>query len=141
MNYLALGELLIKRLEEITEFADVLSSEQLSQVTEENQSTPAAHVVYLGDVVDATKQGGVVSKVKQRWMVAIAVQTFDGNDTQQEAGELMGKVFEKLQGWKPALEFTNLHRESAGTPPLYKNGYGYFPLLFTTHMTIKGKRT
>lgn len=141
MNYLALGELLITRLNDIPEFVDVLSGEQLSKVTEENLSTPAAHVVYLGDAIDKTAQGGVISKIKQRWMVVIAVQTFDGSDTQQEAGELMGKVFEHLQGWKPAPEFTNLHRESAGTPPLYKNGYGYFPLLFTTHMTIKGKRT
>lgn len=138
MNYLALEPLLISRIKEIALFNDVLTSEQLSKVAEDNQSTPAAHVVYLGDVVDDTKQGGVVSKIKQKWMVVIAVQTFDGSQTLIEAGELMGAVFEKLQGWKPSPDLTNLHRESAGTPPLYRNGYGYFPLLFTTHMTIKG---
>lgn len=141
MNYLALEPLLVKRLEALDIFTDVLSSEQLSKVTEENQSTPAAHVVYLGDAVSETAQGGVYSKIKQRWMIVVAVQSFDGSDTLTEAGELMGSVFESLQGWKPATEFTPLHRENAGTAPLYRNGYGYFPLLFTSNLTIKGKRT
>lgn len=143
MNYLALESLLIERLESLDTFSDVLSGEQLSKVTEENLSTPAAHVVYLGDAIANTAQGGSFNKVTQRWMVVIAVQSFDGSDTLSDAGELMGSVFEALQGWKPnsELDFTPLRRENAGTQPLYRNGYGYFPLLFTSTLTIKGKRT
>lgn len=140
MNYLALEPLLVEKIKALNLFNDVLSSEQLSKITEENQSTPSAHIAYLGDVIQDTKEGGLASKVKQRWMVVIAVQTFDGTETLSEAGELMGAVLQQLQGWVPSKCFTPLHRESSGTAPLYRNGYGYFPLLFTTNMNIRGQR-
>lgn len=137
MNYLAFEPLLIEHLKALP-FKAVLSSEQLSVLEEKCQPTPAAHVIYLGDRVDDTAQGGLYSRVKQHWMVTVTVRYVSTSNARQQAGELMAAVLSHVQGWKPPATLGCVKRVNANTMPLYKNGYAYFPLVFETSLKVEG---
>lgn len=143
-NYLCTESAIIDRVKgQVPSLKGVFSASDLDGVTEAQQITPAAHVLYLGDKVIETSNGrsalGDRQEVDQVWAVVLAVRNartqITGEAARADAGPLIVAILKALQGWKPETGFTPLKRTNAPGPG-FKSGFGYFPLYFTTRVSI-----
>lgn len=143
-NYLALEPLIIARLQsQVTGLRAVLSADDLADLATGVQTTPAAYVLYDGDDVPATPAmragDGARQLITQRWLVVLAVRNARGGaDAREDAGPLLSQCLTALAGHHlqptpPAHIFRPLKRAQAPRPG-YADGFGYFPLLFTTEV-------
>lgn len=88
-NYLAAGDALTQLLEPLVmsqKLKKVYQANELSEVDERSQITPAAHVLYMGDMLADTAQGGNTSQIKQTWLVVLACRL---SIHEGQAGELL----------------------------------------------------
>jgi len=145
VNYLLPEEAIIARLKEAVPgfYGHVFKAADVAMVRETSQVTPAAHVVYIGDVVQPppggrTTRGDAVS-VDQQYYVVIVVKsahetrTVEGART--EAGELSMATLKALQGYEFSRVYGPLKRVN-GAGPVYTAGFAYVPFLFTTRLTV-----
>lgn len=137
-DYLAAEAAIIGRLkEQVAGFAGVLGAGDLGAVEEKSQQTPAAHVLYDGDVVagggDGRGGNNAAQMVMQRWMVVVAVRNardpLGGTGARADAGPLITGVIRALSGWAPT-EFHRPLRRVQAPRPGYNKGFAYFPLVF-----------
>ncbi len=133
-DYLVAEDYLVQRLETIEGLRKVYRSCDLAEMKERGQITPAAHVIYAGDIVPETSQGGLHGNVTQTWMVVITVSLRDA----RQAGPLLASVVNTLAGLHG--ELGNFIRTNAPSRPGFSNGFGYYPLAYQIKFKTKGAR-
>ena len=139
-NYLALETLIQVRLkDQVIALQDVKAASDLEDVTQQNQVTPAAYVIYSGDrVVDAPsgRAGlGAAQSVYQTWLVMVATR-YRKNYTgpAEDAGRVLYDIIQALAGWEAGRDFPRPLRRTNAPKPEYLGGYGYFYLGFETQL-------
>lgn len=147
-DYLALGPLLmqrvrdavpgIHRVEELANLYDALDAEDgLGSLT--SRQMPAVFVGYDGDLPGPSAGGGASHVAVQRWLVVLAVTNARRADTGagvlRDAGPLLAELLGALAGWEPEGHLM-LSRESAPRPG-YRAGVGFFPMMFSTAVTVE----
>ena len=132
---------LIERLADLDPVPAVLSAADLAGVAEEQQVTPAVHLVYGGHRIAQDTAQGLVVELEQTWHTVVAVRnvrtTRSGQAARADAGVIMDTVFGAFSGWKPgagmrALRPTNPPR--AG----YSKGFIYYPLSWMLRLQMRG---
>ena len=133
-DYLVAEDHLVQRLQSIEGLRTVYRSCDLAEMKERGQVTPAAHVIYAGDAVPNTAQGGMLAHVTQTWMVVVTVNLRDQN----KAGALIASVIDEMAGLHG--ELGNFVRVNAPSRPGFSNGFGYYPLAYQIKFKTKGAR-
>ncbi|MFZ6872865.1 phage tail terminator protein [Undibacterium sp. Di27W] len=135
-DYLFIEKPLIARVkEEMPGLQGVYACANLADLATQQQITPAAHVIYVGDDPSTSPQGtlGKTQAVIQLWAVILAVYDADpkntGEGARRIAGPLIASLLRAVCGWKPDDTVKPLVR-SRPVPPHYANGYGYYPFVF-----------
>jgi hypothetical protein len=117
----------------------VFTPNDISQVTSEQQITPAIHVIYGGSILGKCSSDGQSQVFEQIWIIVLAVKNAQAQKTGEklraEAGPIICKILRALQGFVPADGFESLHRFEA-SEPIYLAGFACYPLGFTTKLTI-----
>lgn len=134
-DYLALEPLLIARISAtVSGLQAVQGVADLASLADKQQITPAVYVIYLGDIVGT--MAGNAQPTDQVWAVVPTVYYADPSDTgegaRRLAGPLITRTLAALSNWRPRQDMKPLRRMASSTPAAYDNGYGYFPLLFTS---------
>jgi hypothetical protein len=143
-NYLSVEALITDRLKEpARSLPQVLSAGDLEGVKEASQKHPAIHLINLPDAIPNGKNDSAVNGknqiVQQRWMVVIVVKNVSTSaKLREDAGPIISGAIKALQGWKPSPEHGHMLRKDAPYRQTYRNGFGYFPLLFTTQIITTG---
>ncbi|ANJ66059.1 hypothetical protein A9404_00495 [Halothiobacillus diazotrophicus] len=133
MAFMGIEAELVARLEGIMpEEVKVLTAQDLANVKEQTQPAPAVHVIYLGYKPIETHPIVVLGET---WMTVIVVRNArtlkTGEALRLNAAPLMDTAFDALNRWRPASGYKPLQIASAPLPT-YQNGYGYFPLVWST---------
>lgn len=142
-NFLALETLLIARLNEqladLTPKVKVHSAVDLAGVAEEQQITPAVHVVYSGYRVVETRTDGRAVRIEQTWLAVVATSNKrnlrTGEAARNEAGLIARRVCSALMGFKPAPAAKPL-RLTDGPEAGFSNGFQYLPLAFVAELAL-----
>ncbi len=132
-DYLAVEGYLVEQLSSIDGIRKVYRSCDLAEMKETAQTTPALHVIYNGDQVTNTAQGGALAHVKQAWLVVLTVDLRRHRDT----GALLARVIKAMSGLH--CELGTLVRVNAPRPG-FSQGFGYYPLAFEITFRIQPKR-
>ncbi|MFM9881201.1 MAG: hypothetical protein ACKVOO_12425 [Burkholderiaceae bacterium] len=142
-NFLALEPLLAARLTE--QLADlvpkvkVLHAADLAGVSEEQQFTPAVHLLYRGHRTSETPTNGNAARIEQTWLAVVATRNAktlrSGEAARVDAGLIARRVLRALMGFKPALLSKPL-RLAEGIEPGYSGGFIYLPLAFSAELTL-----
>ena len=135
-NYLGAESHLISVLEKVEGFKDVCSTNDLAEVEERSQKAPCAHVIYFGDRVPDTSNGGVQTQVTQIWLVVIAVR--QGRGSNSEAGKLIRTTLKQLQQDNFVPGIGALNRVNSPARPRYTKGFAYYPLAFSVNFRLRG---
>ncbi|OBS10788.1 phage tail terminator protein [Acidihalobacter prosperus] len=117
----------------------ILTAGDLATVQENQQITPALHVIYNGESVpsasDMRGTYGSPQVVYQQWLVVIAVRNVkkirEGEGAREDAGPIMNAVIKALQGVQLSADFPRHLRRATPPKPKYTTGFAYFPLAFT----------
>lgn len=133
-DYLAAEPELIALLEQVDGLRKVYSTTDLAEMAERSQITPAAHVLYGGDVVPSNAQGGNLSHVTQTWVVVLAINL----RKKDQAGPLLARIIQTLAGAHSTLG--PVVRTNPTAKPTFSGGFGYYPLAFNIKFRIKGAR-
>jgi len=141
-NYLIAESLIIERLRDQISNISVVSISELATVTTRSQLIPAIQVIYSGDKIEA--EGGQVSGhifARQKWLVVLVVRDnrsiTDGTTVDVAGGEYLMQIIVALSGYQLSSDHGFLRRESSPTTQ-YKNGFAYFPLMFSTKIETTG---
>jgi hypothetical protein len=117
----------------------VFTLSSVDQVSNEQQSTPALHVLHGGDILGKSGSGGQSQTFDQIWIVVVAVKHAkaqkSGELLREIAGPIIFKVLRALQGFQPNIYCEPMHRMEAAEPE-YKSGFAFFPYAFTTKIVI-----
>ena len=117
----------------------VYSAAELEDIKEAQQITPAIHVIHAGDSICSRSGDGSTQMFDQEYFVILAIRNAatqkTGEAARADAGEILCKILKTLQGFKPHSDCDPLKRTNAPSPG-YGAGYGYFPLAFTTRLTV-----
>jgi hypothetical protein len=112
-----------------------------SDKIEESQKNESAalHVIHGGDRLGRSAADGKSQTFDQVWIVIVAVREpkdqTSGTFLRDIAGPIICQVLRALQGFKPSDYHGELHRMET-IEPVYKSGFAFFPLAFSTKMTI-----
>lgn len=136
-NYLAAEQHLIDVAKTVTGFRQVYSANDLAEVEELSQVTPACHVIYFGDAVPEIAQGGTFSHVTQTWLLIIAIRQGRGQNPNQEAGKLIKQLLVALHGNSLVDDKHVLTRINSPAKPRYTKGHAYYPLAFNVKFRLK----
>lgn len=142
-NFLSAEPLIVARLEAKVPGVKVFSAADLAGVAEAKQTTPALHVLFSGYRPTRQQEGshGRIQEGEQTWFVVAAVRNLrspqTGEHAREEAGPVLATVLAALQGWKPSTGHGPLEL-APGARAGFKNGFGYFPLAFTTKVVTRG---
>ncbi|QYK02798.1 phage tail terminator protein [Shewanella psychrotolerans] len=126
----ALTELLAPLLANKT-LKKVYQANELSEVDERSQVTPAAHLLYMGDVLPDTAQGGATTQIKQTWLVVLACRL---SIHERSAGELLTRTLSAIAGKTVVMDGQKLGpflRTNSPIKPRFSKSHGYYPLAFT----------
>lgn len=147
MSLLALEPLLVARLrDQVPQVGGaVLSAADLATVQEQAQPAPAVHVLYEGFRVIETQLDGARMRVEERWSTWVVVRNVAQLDQagaqRADAAPIVAAVVTALSGWKPpgdAPRFIRALRLEPGGRAMYSQGFAYFPLLWSTELTLRG---
>lgn len=139
-NYLAAGEALTQLLEPLVtsqKLKKVYQANELSEVDERSQITPAAHVLYMGDGVDETAQGGNSYQVKQTWLVVLACRL---SIHERPAGELLVSLLNAVVGKSIKVDGQMLGpfvRVNSAVKPRFTKSHGYYPVAVSVKLRFK----
>lgn len=139
-NYLAAEPHLIAVAEKVTGFRKVCSTNDLAEVEERSQTTPACHVIYFGDAVPDIAQGGTYSHVTQTWLLIVVVRQGRGENPNKEAGQLIKQLLVELHNNSLVDNKYVLTRINSPAKPRYTKGHAYYPLAFNVKFRLKGDR-
>ncbi len=149
MTYLRAEQLIKQRLvDQVTEVPEhnILSAADLEGIKENSQPVPALHVVFFDDNPTANKNEtvSIQQSTEQNWLITVAVRNVrdkSGESARDEAGLLINQVLQALNGWHPDLGFMRMSRKKSPYRPTYRNGFFYFPMLFSVKMNTEGVKT
>jgi len=103
--------------------------------------TPAAHVLYMGDLPIGNAVGqGEAQMLEQHWMIGLMIQNYrdpkTGAAARTQASALIPKVLKAINGWDPSIPgLRRFRRGGSPTPPNYAdNGSAFFPMIFTARI-------
>ena len=131
-DYLAAEPHLEALLNEVDGIRKVYLSADLAEMKERAQHTPAAHLIYGGDRMNLNAQGGNLNRVTQTWIVVLVIKLIE----KDKAGVLLAKLIKKLSGVVSPLGPVN--RVDAPAKPMFRGGFGYYPLAFEITFRTKG---
>ena len=118
----------------------VLVSADLAGVTEEQQITPAVHVVYQGYQVLETRSDGKTARMEQTWLVTTAVRNVknmrSGAAARVDAGLIAMRVSQALMGFKP-VSATRPLRLADAPHAVFNGGFQYTPLAFLAELALQ----
>jgi hypothetical protein len=139
-NYFAAESLIINQLQSLeADFKLISTGRSLKELFNHPSPTPALYLLYDGH--KPLMGAGQEQVIDQQWMLVVVVrcarQTTAGAYERLEAGPLINKLFTTLIGWQPNSEFGPLTLKTAPSP-VYNNGYGYYPMCFSTQLTLRG---
>lgn len=142
-NFLALEALLIARLNEqladLTPKVKVHSAVDLAGVAEEQQITPAVHVIYRGYRVVETRPDGRAVRMEQTWLAVVATTNKrnlrTGEAARNEAGLIARRVCSALMGFR-ATPASRPLRLTDGPEAGFSNGFQYLPLAFLAELAL-----
>lgn len=146
-DYLALESLIVDRLMKETTMPDrhVLTAPDIEQVEEEQQTTPAYHVIYAGDRAPSAGGTAAASRaqvVEQLWLVVVAVRNVRdvrrGKAARELAGPWVTELINALQGWQPGQDYNELRRDLSAPPAAYQKGFFYVPTLWASTFATVG---
>jgi hypothetical protein len=134
-NYFVVGLEIGKRLAELDIIQAVLSVRDMETVEDQGVPTPSAMVVFMGEAPSADSFNRAAQVVAQRWLVELVVSNHaqDASNELAEAGWLIQRVIQHLQGWRPPGAMGPLRRISAPAPA-YTRGVSLYPLVFEAHV-------
>ena len=142
IDYLSAEFLIIERLENTISGIKILSTSELSSVSDRSQTTPAIHVIYAGDKIES--EGGQMRShifIRQKWLTVLAIRNIrdikNGATKNSLAGEILFQIHSFLAGYQLSKDHGFLRREPGPTPQ-YSNNFAYFPLMFSTKIEMKG---
>ncbi len=143
-DWLGLETRLIERLRSVMPAeVKVLPAADLAGVVENSQATPAVQVYYRGYRLVDDQAGGGMQLVEQTWLAVVVVRNAagqrDGAATRASASLLCNDVFKALLGYRPGAPFSSLKLANAPNAEWSKGGFGYFPLGFTSRLTVRGE--
>lgn len=144
---LAAESLLVARLQERLAHLDprphVVTAPDLAGVAEEQQFTPAVHVVYAGHRIAQEQGNGQIVEIEQTWHTVVAVRNVrsvrSGAAARADASVIMAAVFRALAGWKPDMPNVRALRPANSVSAGYTTGFGYYPLSWTLRMQVRGE--
>lgn len=118
----------------------VLTANDLKDVDEANQPTPAVHVIYNGYRVSESRPDGLISRVSQNWMTVIAVKNLRdrkrGSAARTDAVALAEKIAGALMGEKLPAAAGPLVLATAPAPGA-SDGFLYVPIAWTADVVLK----
>ena len=119
----------------------VLTARDLSQVKEENQPTPAIHVVWNGFKVLEARADGAAARLDHTWLVVAAVRNVrtlkSGEDARTAAGELIARAGAALMGYRPPNVAGPMRLGPAPGSGNSPAGFMYLPLAFLVESVFK----
>lgn len=148
-DYLAAGPLIqarirdlvrdIQRVDELADLLDQLNADSgLHNLT--SGRMPAVFVGYDGDLPGDVAGDGAGHVRRQSWLVVLAVANARrqdaGTGVLRSAGPLLTRLIRALSGYAPE-GFLPLIPQPAPKPG-YRDGVGFFPLMFSTAVAIEG---
>ncbi len=142
IDFLGLEPLVIERLKAMVPAARaVLAAEDLADVQERSQVTPALHVIYGGYRITESADNGRGAITEQTWIVVAVVkgasQRADGPAAlRASAAALVGPVLAALMGWRPAERMRPM-KLANGPRPVFSGGFAYFPLTFAAQVPVQ----
>ncbi len=132
-DYLAAQEHLKALLNDVDGVRSVNYLLDLADIKEETQRTPCLHLMYYGDQLPETSNGGAYMPIKQTWLVIVVVR----QSRTENAGELITRTIKALAGKKAGPTGPWL-RVNTPAKPRFSDGFAYYPLAFTSQMRLKG---
>ena len=112
----------------------VLTAADLAKVKEENQPTPAVHVVWNGFRVLQAREDGAAARLDHTWLVVAAVRNVrtlqSGQDARAAAGELAARAGAALMGYRPPNVAGPMRLAPAPGSGISPAGFMYLPLAF-----------
>ncbi|MCH4295570.1 hypothetical protein MJ923_14775 [Shewanella sp. 3B26] len=137
-DYLIAGDALKSLLADVPGVRKVYAQNELGDVDERAQVTPALHVLYQGDTLPDSAQGGTNVQVKQTWLVVVACRL----SLHETPGKLIAGVLKAVAGKTATLENQTLGpflRVPAAVKPRYTQSHAYFPLAFSVQLKFNNK--
>lgn len=137
-DYLVVGDALKSLLSAVPEVRKVYAQNELGDVDERAQVTPALHVLYQGDTLPDTAQGGTNTQIKQTWLVVVACRL----SLHETPGKLIADVLKAVAGKTVTLENQTLGpflRVATQAKPRYTQSHAYFPLAFSVQLKFNNK--
>jgi hypothetical protein len=138
-DFLALEPHLVERVKsavaDVRPFVHVLTGAQLAGISQQQQYTPAVHVIHAGFRVAGTRADGRAAQLEHTWYVVVAVRSArdirSGAAAREQAGQLLALAGAAVMGLKvPGLMRDPLVLASAPGAS-YDDGFLYVPLAFT----------
>lgn len=114
----------------------VQSAQQISDVEERQQVTPAVHVIYSGYTPTREVGEGTIQEIETRWMIVVAVRSARRGGQAEKADPIFNQAIKALSGWKPAPGAKALKLAPAPAAE-HQAGFSYYPLMFTSRETIR----
>lgn len=122
----------------------VLTAADLDGVTENQQFTPAVHLIYRGySVVESLRGDNSAARITQDWLAVVATRNQAGiragDKARQSGGLIAVRVCAALMGFRPAGSAKPMKLVNA--PDVgYSAGFQYLPLGFEVEMILQPKK-
>ena len=118
----------------------ILTADELSDIEEGRQPTPAVHVIYNGYRVVGDRPDKTAAQVAMTWLTVVAVRNVrdrrGGSDSRQDAVALTEKIAGKLLGHHVTGSVGPLALTNAPAPA-GNNGFLYVPLAWSVETILK----
>jgi hypothetical protein len=145
-NFFTLEQLLVDRLTlelaDLTPKVKILTAADLAGVSEEQQITPAIHLVYRGYRPTDVRTDGKAARLQQTWLAVVATrnarQLRSGEAARADAGQIAQRVLRALMGYQPTGSSKPLMLTD-GPEAGFNGGFQYLPLAFTAELAISVK--
>lgn len=131
---------LVNALKEQLPDVHILTADDLADIEESRQPTPAVHVIYNGYRVVGDRPDKKAAQVAMTWLTVVAVKNVrdrrGGSDARQDAVALTEKIAGKLLGHHVAGSVGPLALTNAPAPA-GNNGFLYVPLAWSVETILQ----
>ena len=137
-DYLFVGPLIVKRLEQEVPDIAVGLVERADQVLDADKRARVLMVMWAGDRFEDEARAGRSQQVYQRWLVVLALNNVGrANDARNAlAGTLLSQVHRALAGWHPDGSPLPLKRANAPLQPTFTDSKAVYPLGFEVSLSL-----
>ena len=140
-GFFDLEPLIVARLQETLGAAapHVLAAEDLQGVVEQQQFTPAVHVLYRSYSVEQAQKDAAV--IRQSWWLVAAARNVrnvqSGEGARKAVSPLVDGIFAAMTGWSPPVCNGAWFRpEQPGLDSLITGGFVYVPTLWSVRWVV-----